>query len=137
MTDDDGVHGHRRLRRARLATGLLLAAVWLAELIATHVPGERLPSLPTSDILLHFAGYVVLAVLLLAALVTRGHCRPRRDVIAVCVLVAYAAVDELTQPLVRRDAALSDWLADGAGVLAAVVVFEVLATTARMARRHR
>ena len=40
-------------------------------------------------------------------------------------MIAYAALDEMTQPLVNRYAAFDDWLGDVVGAAGAVMVLEL------------
>ena len=52
------------------------------------------------------------------------HRRLRRVLLVLVLMTIYAAVDELTQPLVNRYAAWSDWFADVFGAAAAMLVWE-------------
>ncbi|NLF29515.1 MAG: VanZ family protein [Planctomycetes bacterium] len=102
-----------------------LAAAWLTAFISTHIPAERVPTLPASDKLLHMATYAGLALiywLTLAAHPVRGL---RRVGLVIASLLAYAVFDEITQPLVNRYASLADGLADAAGAVIAVTLCEV------------
>jgi VanZ family protein len=75
-----------------------------------------------SDKLIHFLAYGLLGGLLFLTLwITRPQLR-YLPAIALAILIAYAAFDELTQPIFGRDAAFDDWLADCAGALVAVAV---------------
>ncbi len=124
---------HRRL--------LLLACVllWVALAVGTHLPPERLPRTKLSDKFLHGVGYFALAAIFWSTL--RAHQLPRRVRVG-CVFfaaLAYAAVDEITQPMVRRSASLGDWTADVLGAAAALAVCELLAIalTRRTGRETR
>jgi VanZ family protein len=107
---------------------MLLAAYWLAILIATHVPKD-FPAVPSGqwDKLAHFSAYATLAVLfatawqLSAGVLVGAHLR-----IAWLLLATYGAFDELTQPLFGRDASGLDWLADATGAAVGLVVFQWL-----------
>jgi hypothetical protein len=106
--------------RSWLSIGIwvILASYWIALFIATHVPMEMV-LLPggVSDLVPHFITYAVLAVLFGVALqVTARQVNGRHFVAAWVLLVVYGAIDEVTQPLVGRQASLLDWLADAAGV---------------------
>jgi VanZ family protein len=104
---------------------LLLACIvlWLGAAAATHTPAPRLPPLHTSDKVLHAGGYFVLGMAFLLTLRAYGWRGRWCILIAVPVLLAYGALDELTQPWVNRCAAWDDWLADGAGAALAGSAF--------------
>lgn len=104
---------------------------WLLLAVATHYPKpERFaPSLPGLDKAAHLITFAVLAVLgawawaaparrePLGRTTRRGRNR-RRWVVWAILLVAYSAVDELSQPMTGRDASLWDFAADiiGSGI---------------------
>lgn len=98
---------------------------WLAMFVATHLPrigevGRAFP-FPHFDKVLHFcmfAGWMALCRWLLR----RPGGRPGRKAMVGVFLAGalYAAFDELTQSLVGRDTSLGDFLADMAGMLAAL-----------------
>ena len=107
--------------------GPLLAVYWLFIFTATHAPQAALPQTHLGDKTEHFIAYGILAAIMCAWL---RFTRPTWRRIALPVLLicaAYAAVDELTQPIVNRYADIRDFLADtiGAaiGVLIAMIVF--------------
>jgi len=106
-----------RMRRVVLAC---LIVYWVAAFVGTHVPGHHLPRVGAGDKLLHCWGYTALACLLWVTLL--AHRRARWGVLV--VLPLYAALDEITQPLVGRTASIGDWLADVGGVGLAVLVCE-------------
>ena len=109
--------------RRRLLLGACLT-IWLAAFVATHLPPRDVPRTGVGDIYLHAAGFFVLGTLLLLTLAAYGAARPRRAAVALLALAIYAALDEATQPLVGRTAAMSDWLADLAGTAAALLLCE-------------
>ncbi len=113
----------RRRRRYVLAACVTL---WHAAFIATHVPAKSLPKVGVGDKWLHAACFFVLGSLLMATLAAYRRRPIRRAIIAFCALTLYGALDELTQPLVNRHGAFSDWYADVKGALAAVVVWELI-----------
>ena len=115
----------RRIARATLAVA------WLTAFAFTHIPGERLPTLPASDKVLHVVAYAALALvfwLMLTAHQVRGI---RRAGLVITSLILYAVFDEATQPLVNRYASVADGLADAAGVVAAVAVCDATAWVRR------
>jgi len=125
-----GVRVHRRKLLA--ACGVL----WVAALVATHVPGSYLPGARVSDKLLHLVGYFLLAGVLWATLGAHGLGRGGRVFWTLVAMTAYAGLDECTQPLFGRDLSLGDWLADVAGAVAATAVAEVGAHLHRRTRRR-
>jgi VanZ family protein len=94
-----------------------------------------MPSTHVSDKTLHVIGYAVLTGFLLPALAARGFTRRGQLLIAALALPVYAAVDELTQPLVNRHASMTDWLCNLLGV--AVGMLAYLACVAVLARPRR
>jgi len=101
---------------------LLCCCIWLIAAIGTHIPIEHIPETECSDKTLHFLGYAILASSFLLAMWSRGISRKKRILRAIIILLIYAALDEITQPLVNRHASVLDWLADGAGVGLAVLL---------------
>lgn len=108
-------------------TGPILAAYWLGIFAATHLPPAALPQTTFGDKTEHFVAYGGLAFLMTAWL---RLTRPAMRGVALLVLgvsMAYAAVDELTQPIVSRFADFGDFLADwvgaGLGTLAGMLAF--------------
>ncbi len=106
----------------RRVSRIVLAVAWLTAFIFTHIPAERLPTLPTSDKLLHMAAYAALAVVFYLTLAVHEVRPLRRAVLVAGLLVLYAVFDETTQPLVNRYASVADGLADAAGALVAVML---------------
>jgi VanZ family protein len=102
-----------------------LAAYWLAIFAATHVPKD-FPGVPSGheDKLAHFAAYAILAIAFAttwqsaAGILIGAHLR-----FIWVLLIAYGAIDELTQPLAGREASWLDWLADGAGAAVGLAAF--------------
>jgi VanZ family protein len=127
--------------RARAAARwLLLAAcvlLWTAAFTVSHLPAERLPELPTTDVSLHAVGFFVLGTVLFWTLTAFGLGTLRRFVTAAVALAAYAALDEATQPLFRRYGTVSDWLADMVGAAAALAVCGLVMGVSRLLRRGR
>ncbi len=101
-----------------------LALYWLVLFIGTHLPEQKVSGVAMShDKLVHTVAYAVLTTLLCIAWRRTGG-RPglwgRLGIAA--VVLAYGAMDELTQPFFGRSCDLYDWLADGVGVMLALVV---------------
>lgn len=105
----------------------LLAAYTLALVVGTHLPPAtlRVP-IERTDKLLHFGGYAGLAFLLAMTWETStGRLNGRHLRLLWLVIALFAAVDEVTQLLVGRDATSGDWLADILGAALGLVVFRV------------
>ena len=111
--------------RKLLLSGFLLS--WVTAFTLTHIPETGLTHLEVSDKTLHFLGYFLLTSTLLLTLNAFSIAHIKRIISAVLIMALYGAVDELTQPLVNRCAAWSDWFANIAGITAAVIIIELLA----------
>jgi VanZ family protein len=103
----------------------LFAGYLLALFTGTHLPMEVV-SLPgdQSDKLVHFAAYAGLAWLLAMAWESStGRLNGRHLWFAWLAIVGFAAIDEVTQLFVHRDADPLDWLADAVGAAVGLWVF--------------
>ena len=104
----------------------LLAAYTTVLVFATHHPrpqeligaGEGAPS----DKSLHFFAYAVLSWLAAATLWAWRRWSPVTVAGLLVALLVFAALDEATQPLFRRQADVWDWASDAAGVAIGLVV---------------
>jgi VanZ family protein len=105
-----------------------LIAYWLTLAIATHIPPTSdLPSIETSDKLLHALAYMVLAFLLVAAWeLSVGRLNGRHLTAAWLAVVVWAAIDEITQIPVRRVADFWDWVADATGAAIGILLFIIV-----------
>ena len=122
--------------RRRLILVLCLI-VWVAALIATHAPANRLPRVGVSDKVLHAVGYFILTGVFWLTLQVHGVAGAKRIACIFFAMLAYAAIDEMTQPLVGRDNSIYDWLADVAGTIAALTLLELLALGRSWSPRRR
>ena len=122
------------LHRARRGILTTLLALWIAALVLSHFPVERLPEMSTSDKRLHFAGFFLLSGLLLLSLAAYGVRHSRRIPIALVMMVLYAAIDETTQPWFNRSCDSRDFLADVLGAVAAIVGGAALVVVQRKVR---
>ena len=105
-----------------LARGAFAVAV-LVSLAVLFAPPSDIPASPAGvDKVVHFSLFAVLAL-------TGRWAGVRRGVLAV-LLVVYAAGSEVLQgtDLVNRDASAADLLADGAGVLAGLLLWQLIST---------
>jgi VanZ family protein len=104
----------------------LLPIYWIFLFCSTHFPKLTLPGgVPQSDKIVHFVTYGVLAALFWKCAETFRRPLPDTFVwLALGMLTAYAAFDELTQPLVNRTASVDDFRADVLGVFLVLFVLE-------------
>lgn len=100
--------------------------LWVTAFAITHIPAKEMPAITISDKTLHFVGYFVLGSLMLLTMAGYGASLLRRTLTVVCTMMAYAAIDEITQPLVNRHCSLGDWGADIVGAVAAVLLIEII-----------
>lgn len=112
---------------------ILLAVWWTAMLAGTHAPRPIQPPIgfPQSDKFLHFTSYLGLGALLCVVLrqfmpvrsaATIGRAAGR----SLAIAALYGAIDELTQPLMGRDAEWLDFLADVGGACCGVALATIL-----------
>lgn len=108
----------------RAAVGMYVGAMYLG----THLPVVVVRGVaPSNDKALHFGAYCVLG-LLLGLQLSR---QLRTAQLTLLVVAAWAAFDELSQPLVGRSAELLDGLCDMAGAatgMATIIVARLLRT---------
>jgi VanZ family protein len=79
--------------------------------------------MPGGDKWQHTAAFAGLAWLLAARCSFRKPLTWKRALEIAAVVIAYGAIDELTQIPVGRDAEFRDWLADGLGTLIGLGLF--------------
>ncbi len=130
---------HPPAKAARSVRCTLLAAcvlAWVGAFVATHLPPKYVSGLPTSDTVAHAIGYGGLTTLLVLSLASLGRPRGTRILLAMGILLAYGALDELTQPAFLRTASFSDWLADAAGTSIAVAFWETFLAVLSSARKR-
>lgn len=108
--------------RRRLFRGAIfcLLLYWLLIGTITHLPATKLPHVTVSDKLEHFAAFMLLGFLLNVVLHQFTH--RHADWLTLLIILIYGALDELLQPLTGRTCDLTDWLADGTGAAAGVVL---------------
>lgn len=107
-----------------LAVGTVVYAMILV--FATHHPnpaelvGDLAGDLVHKDKTLHFTAYGLLGLLVACTLAAAGRWSWRTLAVAMLMLAAFAALDEVTQPLFGRATELLDWVFDGLGLAAGV-----------------
>ncbi|REK10876.1 MAG: VanZ family protein [Planctomycetota bacterium] len=120
MTEAQETNWSKRLSVA------VLGVYWLVLATATHVPQIEPPlGVQPSDKVEHVAAFGLLAVLLALAWSHFTAMTWRSYAAILAVIAVYGAVDEITQPLTRRNADVMDWLADVTGAIAGLAVFAI------------
>ncbi|MHC4562254.1 MAG: VanZ family protein [Planctomycetota bacterium] len=117
-----------RFHKARGVLTVLCTLAWLVAFAATHVSVgavRRIPLPSAGDTTLHLVGYMLLTAIFLVTLVAHGLARQTRLLVVPIVMLAYASVDEWTQPLIGRSATVAEWLADLAGAAISLTVLEL------------
>jgi VanZ family protein len=105
-----------------------LVCYWLVLFITTHIPRDMaaLPG-PSTDKLIHFTAFALLAILLSTAWqLTVGPLGLRHFAWAWVLLVLYGALDEWTQSFVGRTASVWDLAGDALGALTGLMMFVAL-----------
>lgn len=107
--------------------------------LATHYPRpeEFLGPNPPPDKLLHFIAYGGLAVLAAGTVALARHWSARRAAGLAGLLAAFAAVDEITQPLFSRASERMDWVFDCVGIVGGLVAVAVAVAVVRLVRRRQ
>lgn len=107
----------------------LLGAYCLLLFGATHTPAEEMRHVGfamSNDKAVHFTAYAVLGCLAAVCLTPRrGRLAVLTGVAIVAVIAIAGAVDEFTQPWVRRTCDPFDWIADVLGAVAGVSAYGV------------
>jgi VanZ family protein len=135
MSSPDASPARARGLLARAAA--VVTAGYTAFLVwATHHPRPEslLGPNPPSDKTLHFLAYGALAVLAAGTLALARRWTLPRSAMLAGGLAAFAAVDEVTQPLFHRDAEWMDWVYDSAGVGLGLVVVAAAVAVVRLVR---
>jgi VanZ family protein len=129
----------RFLYRIRRWIVAVLVPLWIAAVIASHIPQDNLPALPVDGKLLHFLGFFGLTTLFVLALAAYGKRALSRNIWALLVFAAYAAFDEGTQPYFHRHGCVSDWVLDTSSAILALALWQgvLLAAKLLVERTHR
>lgn len=92
-----------------------LIVYWLLLFAGTHVPKSLESVLHANDKMLHFAGYLGLAFLLVVWRQLGRRLSWQVLATSLAIVALYGACDEITQIPVGRDCELKDWMADVLG----------------------
>ena len=112
--------------RIKVIAWLTLALYVCVAVTLTHMPHPPQQAERVWDKELHACGYAAYGVLLYIAIGLTWPRQRRAWLLAILIMAAFAATDELTQPYFGRDCDIRDWLADMTGVCAAVAVLALL-----------
>ena len=126
----------RLLFRFRRWIVAILIPLWIAAVIASHIPQEHLPPLPMNGKILHFLGFFGLATLFVLALAAYRKGALRRNLWALLVFSAYAAFDEGTQPYFHRHGCVSDWALDTSSAALALIVWQGMLLILKLLVEH-
>lgn len=121
-----GVSPLRWVDRLPILLVWMLAAYTVVLVYATHHPhpqqligeGEGVPS----DKSLHFFAYALLSSLAAATLWAWRRWTPAGVAAFIPAILVFAALDEATQPLFRRQADVWDWVSDAGGAVFGLMV---------------
>jgi VanZ family protein len=120
----------------RRTAWVLTGVYWVGIFILTHLPPEQIAKAPRIwDKAAHFLSYFGLAAILGTALLLTFPFKRTVPMWVLCITLVYGAVDEVLQPLVRREASVRDWLADAVGILPAVLLIALVQS--RLVRRSQ
>ena len=114
-TQNSSGGGRNRILGAALLVGFVLYSIVLV--FATHLPNvNTVVRVPGFDKVLHFAAYGCQATLAIGVLCVAGRASLRNIIILVGALALFGGLDEITQPIFRRQAEFLDWVADCVGI---------------------
>ena len=107
-----------------------LCVYWLVLFTATSLPIDQLPSIGLSDKINHFIAFFILSVLLYLTLKFQRKNRfffNKAYLVTIVICLIYGALDEIHQMWIPgRYSEVLDWLADGLGAFAGLVVVTIL-----------
>jgi VanZ family protein len=120
---------HERLRPYATALTAAWLMYWFFLCGLTHAP--KLPRVPITiskeGLVAHFTAYFILAAACVIARIARiGQAGLAWMATWTAVFAAYAALDEITQPLTNRDASPWDFCADAIGVITCMLICRLL-----------
>jgi VanZ family protein len=112
-----------RWRKEILAVFILM---WVGAFTATHIPNNMIPKEvhDLGKVTLHGVGFLGLASWFILTLAAFRINPIRRMLLALFVMMVYAAIDEYTQQFFGRSPALYDWTIDTIGTVVAIMLWE-------------
>ena len=116
-----------RLKRIAARARTLAIFYFLLLFIGTHLPPGGVESAPDmSDKWIHFGGYAVLTVCVLAGWeLSIGALQPKHYFAVWLAGTLYGAFDEVTQTPVGRNCDVNDWMADVLGVVCGLLAYRL------------
>lgn len=126
MSDAPHTAGER-LKRIAARARTLAIAYFLLLFLGTHLPPDDLESVASlSDKWLHFGGYAVLTVCVLAGWeLTIGVLQPKHYFAVWLAGILFGAFDEITQTPIGRNCDINDWMADVLGIVCGLLVYRL------------
>jgi VanZ family protein len=116
-----------RLKRLASHARTLAFVYFILLFTGTHIPVDPGEIVQTSDKLLHYTGYALLTVLVLAGWeFTIGTLQPKHYFAVWLAGTLYGAFDEVTQIPVGRRCDMNDWLADVTGIVSGLLVYRLV-----------
>ncbi len=122
-------------QRARIASQIVLFLYWLLLIFATHYPHPEQITPQTSDKLLHFGAYGVLAGLVGMVWSFDRPWNLKVFVVLALALSLHGVLDELFQIPVGRHADVMDWIADTVGAVGGLLAIWGVVTLQRFVGR--
>ena len=117
----------QRLKRIAARARTLAVVYFLLLFLGTHLPADRMEPVATvSDKWLHFGGYAVLTIVVLAGWeLTIGTLQPKHYFAVWLAGTLYGAFDEITQTPVGRSCDINDWMADVLGIVCGLLAYRL------------
>lgn len=96
--------------------------------VISSIPGSRFPEIQfnMADKVVHFIIFGILGLLLARSMVVSQNtfCRTNYVIVSIMIGIGYGLIDEWHQAYVPgRYASVSDWVADGLGIIVSVLLF--------------
>ncbi len=114
------------MKTLRYTVLIVTILYWLFVIVLTHMPKPPRLGPVFSDKQAHLIGYGILGSLTYLSLWATRPTLRAIPLYTAGIVLAYAALDEWTQPLTGRSCDIYDWLADVVGVVIAISVLSGL-----------
>lgn len=116
-----------RMRLAAQLARYFTAFLLLSMFVGTHLPSSTMPGVSVGDKLIHYSAYLALTVSALTSWeLSAGLLRPSHFFAVWLAGTLYGAFDEITQTPFGRSCDGLDWLADIAGIVSGIVLYQLL-----------